>query len=168
MHTVRLATVLDVTRIAEIHIASWRKAYAGIVPQDFLDAMDVEERKARWTRSFLRTTCTLIVAEVDNNVVGFCDSGKNRDADLPETTAELYTIYLDPEVWGQGLGAELWKAASQMLTDQGFTSASVWVIADNARAIRFYEQMSFVFDGTSKVITLAGADLQEVRMICIL
>jgi hypothetical protein len=45
---VRDATPGDVYRVAEIHIASWRDTYQGIVPQAFLDSMDLDERAIRF------------------------------------------------------------------------------------------------------------------------
>jgi GNAT superfamily N-acetyltransferase len=49
---VRAATIADAGPIARVHIASWRAAYVGLIPQDFLDAMDVEDRRLRWEGIF--------------------------------------------------------------------------------------------------------------------
>ena len=42
--TIRRATVDDADAIATVHIASWRGAYAGIVPDAFLASLDVAAR----------------------------------------------------------------------------------------------------------------------------
>ena len=49
--TVRDATVDDAHAIAEVHVASWRWAYRGQVPEAILDALSVEDREAMWRRS---------------------------------------------------------------------------------------------------------------------
>ena len=39
---IRLATLEDARKIAEIQVASWQVAYRGILPDEFLDQMNVE------------------------------------------------------------------------------------------------------------------------------
>jgi L-amino acid N-acyltransferase YncA len=165
---VRDATLGDVYRVAEIHIASWRDTYHGIVPQAFLDSMDLDERTQRWTRSFDRTTCKLIVAEIDAVIVGWCYFGVCRDTDVVVHTAELWAIYIDPLAKNQGIGSALWTAAKESLLDQGYLHSIVWVLKENERAIRFYSKMGFVSDGFQKSISIDDAALQELRMTTVL
>ncbi|GAA3038160.1 hypothetical protein GCM10020000_15370 [Streptomyces olivoverticillatus] len=40
-------TEADVDTVAEIRVRGWQAAYAGLMPQAFLDAMSVTEEKAR-------------------------------------------------------------------------------------------------------------------------
>ena len=42
--TIRIAEVTDAPAIAEVHVLSWQEAYAGIVPADYLAALDPQER----------------------------------------------------------------------------------------------------------------------------
>ena len=46
--TVRGATADDARAIAEVHVASWRWAYRGQVPDRILDELSVDEREAIW------------------------------------------------------------------------------------------------------------------------
>jgi len=52
MHTeampIRRATVDDVRAIAEVHVASWRAAYRGQLPDDVLAGLSVERRADMW------------------------------------------------------------------------------------------------------------------------
>ena len=43
---IRLATLADARAIAELHVASWRAAYVGILPPAYLEGLSVEEREA--------------------------------------------------------------------------------------------------------------------------
>jgi ribosomal protein S18 acetylase RimI-like enzyme len=67
--------------------------------------------------------------------------------------------------WSTGLGRALWLAARAELRKAGFHSASLWVLADNARAIRFYRAAGFVAEGASQRITRGGAQLEELRYV---
>src|SRR5881396_2752599 len=42
--TYRAATIDDVPAVARVHVESWQRSFAGIVPQDFLNKMSVEIR----------------------------------------------------------------------------------------------------------------------------
>jgi len=44
---IRQATEEDARQIADIVVEDWKKAYRGIIDQDYLDSMSVEERYSR-------------------------------------------------------------------------------------------------------------------------
>jgi GNAT superfamily N-acetyltransferase len=46
--TIRRATAADARAIAGVHVASWRVGYRGLVSQQKLDRLDVDEREQRW------------------------------------------------------------------------------------------------------------------------
>ena len=47
-YEVRPATLRDAKAIAEVHVASARAAYAGILPEDQLSALAPSTREAKW------------------------------------------------------------------------------------------------------------------------
>ena len=165
--TVRVATVEDAEQIAAVHIQSWQGAYRGLLPDDFLDNLSVERRITQW-QSILADPANIVpVYEDDERVVGFVSYGRCRDEDLDQDkTGEIYAIYLLPDQWGKGFGAALMKEGLARLEKQGYESVSLWVLAGNERAIRFYEQFDFRPDGTTKVESRPGGiELHEVRYV---
>jgi hypothetical protein len=54
-------------------------------------------------------------------------------------------------------------AACARLRDQGLTRASLWVIAGNSRARRFYEAGGWIFDGATRTDTVGATVIEEVR-----
>ncbi|WP_156759003.1 hypothetical protein [Microbacterium karelineae] len=40
----------DAATIADVHVRTWRHAYRGLMPQEFLDGIDVAARAERWER----------------------------------------------------------------------------------------------------------------------
>ena len=159
--TVRPATVDDARAIAEVHVASWQAAYRGLLPQEYLDGISVEQRAARRRESLANGHGTTLVAVDSGTVVGFAVTGRSRDEDADDSVGELYALYLRPDVWGVGAGAQLHDAALRSLA--GFGSNTLWVLDTNARARRFYERHGWQPDGVTKLDDRMGVDLSEVR-----
>jgi len=93
----------------------------------------------------------VFVAEADGAVGGFVSAGPSRDRDL-EGEGEIYAIYVQPELWGRGIGRALIDAAEQELRELGFAEAGLWVLEDNTRARRFYERRGWRENGESRVV----------------
>jgi GNAT superfamily N-acetyltransferase len=147
--SIRPATSADATAIATVHVAAWQAAYDGLLPADFLAAQSVERRAALWTQ-LLDIDGGVIVAEIDNEIVGFANVGRCRDEDALDSDGELYAIYLSPTRWSTGVGHALHEGAIGMLAEAGYSRASLWVLDNNARAIQFYERHGWRADGLTK------------------
>ena len=162
MTTVRRARVEDAHAIASVWVESWRDAYRGIVPDDYLDSIDVErwaDRQRRY-RGEPHGNATTFVAEVDGCIAGWTSSGLNRDPSLP-FEGELYTLYISPEYQRRGIGRRLMGVAAKSLVEAGIASMLLWVLADNWNARRFYEAAGGRVAGEQNV-TIGGASLREV------
>jgi ribosomal protein S18 acetylase RimI-like enzyme len=168
--SVRAALPGDAAAIARIHVAAWQAAYAGLIDAAFLAALSVAQREAWWSGAIAKGSPELLVAHgEDGALAGWVALGDCRDAGAPATRGEVWAIYVDPARWGQGAGRLLWQYARARLIAQGRTEASLWVLAANQRAIRFYAAQGFVPDpGSARTITVAGAPLEEVRQVCLL
>ncbi len=163
--SVRAATVKDAAHIATVHIRSWQAAYRGLVPQDYLDALDVSRRTESWQRALHATDWSkggVVVAVPGPDLLGFAGFGPSRDED--ETgVGEIRQIYLLPEAWGKGFGQRLMYAAVRRLAAADYAQATLWALATNARARRFYEKSGWVLDGAAKSDDLSGYQLNQVR-----
>ncbi|GHG50269.1 N-acetyltransferase [Flavimobilis marinus] len=161
--TIRTATVADAADIAQVHVASWREAYAGIVPADYLAALDAEERRALWERALARGEITTWLAVVDSRTVGFATLGPRRDEDAEPGDLEIYAMYLDPEAWGRGVARDLMRHSLAEVPDGA--SLSLWVLGDNDRAQRFYRRHGFAPDGVERMEEYGDTYLVEVRYL---
>lgn len=159
--TIRRATTDDADTIARIHVASWREAYAGIVPETYLASIDEDVRGQRWRDILGQGGSQTWLAEVDRRTVGFASTGPCRDEDAEPGDQELYSIYLDPETWGRGVARELMRTVLAELPPG--TPMSLWVLADNERAQHFYRRHGFAPDGVEKLEELGGERFTEVR-----
>jgi GNAT superfamily N-acetyltransferase len=164
---IRAATVLDAARIAEVHVRSWQAAYRGHMPQDYLDGLDPVDRLPRWRQRLSDPDPAgneVLVADRPDGVCGFSSFGPTRDEDAePGQVAEVRAIYLMPGVTGTGVGRLLMTASVERLGDRGYRDVTLWVLAANARARRFYELAGFRPDGAVKADDDLGFRLEEVR-----
>lgn len=133
----RRAVAKDAREIAAVHDASWSNAYRGLVPHKALDKM-VRRRGERWWAEAIRRSTFVLVLEIGGRIAGYATLGRNRVRTLPHQ-GEIYELYLLPEYQGVGLGTRLFLAARSELARRGMKGAVVWVLADNERAISFYE-----------------------------
>ncbi|HFU3982638.1 TPA: N-acetyltransferase family protein [Streptococcus suis] len=143
---------------AYVHWKSWQEAYADLLPQEFLKNTYTLERCQDWA---VRYPQNILVALVDERVVGFACYGASSQEDLQEA-GELYALYVLSDYYGQKIGYQLIQAALEKL--QSYKQISLWVLEGNARAIAFYEKVGFRFDGVKKTVNL-GAERTEYRMI---
>lgn len=148
----------DIDELARVHVAVWREAYAGVMPADYLAALDparFAERRRELTAQ-RPSEQTLVARDVDGEIVGFAAFGPSRDDD-PVVPDELYAINLLARIHGSGLAGELLERAT------GGGPCTLWVVADNRRARRFYERHGFVDEGGRQEHHATGTP--EIRMI---
>ena len=154
----RLALGADADALARVQVDTWRVAYRGMLPDDYLDSLQVEPRIGRWRR-FLRDGATVHVADEAGEVVGFCSVGSSGD----EGWGEVFAIYVHPSRWDEGHGGELLEAGEGSLRDHGFSRALLWVLESNARAREFYERRGWSLGKPFRVEEIGGVQVGEVR-----
>ena len=165
---IRRALADDASGVAMVHVRSWQAAYRGLLPDHYLDQLDVERRRVGWLQTIADTdwprSGTLVAVEANANVVGFAHIGPARDEDVdPSMVGELAAIYASPDVWGSGVGRRLMAAAVNVLRDAGNAQAILWVLEGNDRAQRFYEIGGWQPDGAAKDVVIADVSLPELR-----
>lgn len=163
---VRPATVSDAEAIAGVHVASWRDAYVGLVPQDFLDGLDPTRRADGWQRILTSAEpprSGAFVADDGRRVVGFAHSCPSRDQGASPGTGELTAIYALSSAWGAGVGRALMSACVQSMSSAGFAIATLWVLDGNTRARHFYEAAGWTHDGEERTEQFPGLAVREVR-----
>jgi ribosomal protein S18 acetylase RimI-like enzyme len=165
-YLVRPASAKDAKAIAEIHVATWQAAYAGLMPAEFLASISVEKRLAFWREAIEFSEPQLMVATEEDQVIGFVGFDRSRDAGTKSSTGEIWAMYVVPAHWRQGVGLLLWDAAREGLKDEGCTHVTLWVLLRNERALGFYEHAAgFKRDMPSlKTVAFGSARLEEIRL----
>jgi L-amino acid N-acyltransferase YncA len=161
--SIRTARPEDAAGIARVHVDSWKRAYTGLIPQDFLDSLSYTDREGPWkhwlTHGLNGTYAWVAVTEQDE-VVGFTTVGPERDAD-PLYHGELYSLYLLPSVQRQGIGSRLVQTGAHQLVALGLNSMIIWVLEDNPARLFYAASGGIHLEDHRKEITIGGATLFE-------
>ncbi|GAA4705403.1 GNAT family N-acetyltransferase [Pseudonocardia yuanmonensis] len=165
MVEVRAAAPADAGAIARVVVDSWRRAYAGLLPDELLAGLSVEDRRRMW-RAVLDAAApgvAVLVAEdrAGPLVVGFVAA--RSDPDDPRH-GQLMALYVAPGAWRRGIGTMLHDAALDHLARRGVERATLWVLDGNERADAFYRARGWVPDGRRQVEEWLGGVLPEHAM----
>jgi GNAT superfamily N-acetyltransferase len=145
-----------------VHVDTWRAAYRGIVPDDYLEGLSYDESERLWQDAIEAGGCAF-VAEDGTGVFGFA-SGSPRERfsrELREYEGELKTLYVLPSRKGAGAGRQLVGAVARHFADRGVNSMLLWAFAENHAARGFYESLGGV-PVAEDSFELGGAWLSEV------
>jgi ribosomal protein S18 acetylase RimI-like enzyme len=141
MIKIRPATYADSEALAKIQVDSYRSAYAGILPQSYLDAFTYEEQTQNWRDLLVQPQdYILLVAETENGeIVGYA-LGHAGETQISPYDSELDALHVRRSDQGQGSGRALIAAMAHSLAEAGAVSLMLWVLKQNpARAL--YERL---------------------------
>ncbi len=143
--------------LAACHIACWREAYRGLVPDHVLAAFDLDRRADQWDRIQEKNPGVPTLAVRGAEVIGFAATGDSRD-DSPPTPRELNAMYVRAAWYGTGVAQALMRAVLDPTV-----VTSLWVFEENPRAQAFYRKHGFELDGVRRAERFTPTI--EVRMI---
>ncbi|MBT4791093.1 MAG: GNAT family N-acetyltransferase [Halobacteriovoraceae bacterium] len=161
--TIRAATIEDAAEIANVHINSWREAYKGLLPQDFLDKRPLyfKNRYELWKRVTAdENQVTFVAQSNDNGVVGFINGTNARDADFKDY-CEVWSFYLLQDYHKQGIGYNLLYTYFLEHKVKGYSKAYLWVLDKNP-TIKFYERTGAKLGEQVKHVDIAGIKSKEL------
>jgi ribosomal protein S18 acetylase RimI-like enzyme len=163
---VRAARPEDGRAMAEVHVAAWRAAYAGIMSDGFLGGLNEDTSARRWAATLAgpHPSVSYLVAESDGRVVGIGAAGAPRQ-EVPDGVGELWMINLHPRWWRRGLGTLLHDGLMAELAAFGYLSAYLWVAQGNDRARAFYRAKDWRPDGERRVDDRAEPPIPELRYV---
>ena len=189
--TIRPAVPNDAQAVARIRVLGWRFAYQGLVPQGYLDSLNVAEDTERMCGYLSQLPQNLppnnlasvqgssddekrsfMLAARGDAVLGFCcfsatpDKIDRAERAIPGETinGRLHSLYIDPDTLGQGVGHALMSHALSTFAAWGCERANLWVLEGNSRAISFYERQGWHRTGATKVDRSFGLCLVEHEM----
>lgn len=136
--------------MAKVHIGSWRETYPGLLPEAMLARLSIANEAIRWQRMLERPGAwggaIAFIADQDGLVVGYGSCGEQRAQLLRDRglTGEIAELYVLRSAQRQGAGSGLMKAMAAVLLERGHLGVSLWVLAQNGPARRFYERLGGV------------------------
>ena len=151
---IREADARDRDAIAALHLASWRDAYRGVLPDGFLDGALADELGALWTGRDLERTVTL-VSDATDGLDGFACCLTDRSVPYVDN------LHVRPARRGGGTGAALMQALFARLRGAGHGMADLTVLEGNVRARAFYRRQGGI-EGGARAAMLVGHPIREV------
>ena len=181
MICIRRARPDDAAGIGAVHVAAWRSAYAGLLPDAYLTNLSAVRHAAQYGRGIAdrREGHAIFVAvasgadaprnremggESDQEagmVVGFTSGGRARRPRMAE--GEVETLYLLDDYRERGIGRRLMRAMAAHLAAVGCRSVNVWVLQSNPSSW-FYRHLGGKLVAR-EIIRFAGMDLPQMAFM---
>ena len=151
----------DLRRVSEIVVESWKTAYRGIVADEYLESLTVDQNYQKRLNDY--TDGGFVVAEINNEVVGFCRYRfENAYEDkFPDVDCELCALYVKSAYKGNGVGKKIINYVMNDFKEKGYKKMILWCFKDNYPARMFYEKMGGIY-GSEGIITRGEKDYKEV------
>jgi GNAT superfamily N-acetyltransferase len=161
--SMRMAVAADAKAIAWLHAASWKAAYRGILPGEYLDAAVDSDRQSYWQAAFaaMRGGDFVVLAEVSGQLIGFA-AVMVRPIDGYD--AILEGLHVEPTWRGRGAGTAIMAEVAAALRLAGGNSLFLWLLDGNARGEHFYLRIGGrrADRGFARV---AGEDVPQTRIV---
>ena len=151
----------DIPEVVNIQIDGWRASYKGMIDDEYLENMNVENKIKMREKDYKENR--FIVAEINNEIVGFCRYTDNMEKtpETPEVDCELRALYVKPELKHNGIGKKMFQYAVNEFKNMGKTKMVLWCLKDNVLARKFYEKMGGKII-KERLIHIGNRDYEEV------
>lgn len=150
---IREGSINDAPSIAKVTVDTWKTAYRGIIPDQYLNNLSYEDREKGW-REFPFCNSFIFVAEDETqNIIGFAAAGPERSSN-PVYTGEVYAIYIYESYHNKGIGSMLIYSVMKRFEQLGVYSVLIWVLSDSSYR-RFYERIGG-HEVDSKLLEMEG------------
>lgn len=154
----------DLRAVAEIAVNGWKTAYKGIIDDDFLDNLSIEDNYKKRLNDY--TENGFIVAELNNEILGFCRyrSGNYYKEAHPNIDCEITALYVKTEYKRNSIGRKLVNSVIDEFKKNEYSKMILWCLKDNYPSRAFYEKMGGIYCGEN-VIERGNKEYKEVGFI---
>jgi ribosomal protein S18 acetylase RimI-like enzyme len=171
---VRAARAADASGLARVQVASWRSAFAGLVPDAVIAELTSEEAVSqfaeRWREAISAPPTSKHRVHVavekpgEPEILGFAAAGPATDEDLwPGTDGELYELHVIPSVAAEGHDQRLLHAVADTFAEDGFSTGYTWALAGDEARVEFLEAAGWAPDGSRASLDM-GVKVPVVRL----
>ena len=147
----------DLFAVSRVYEESWREAYRGLLPQEYLNSIPL----GKWVPYLEQAGRESLLLLKGEKIVGTASCCASRTPELAGW-GEIVFLYLLPEYWGNGWGKALLSAAVKQLESMGYRDLFLWVLEGNQRARAFYECMGFRPSGAYTEDEIGGMPVRTI------
>ncbi|GAA0662699.1 GNAT family N-acetyltransferase [Natronoarchaeum mannanilyticum] len=130
---VRPATADDLAALRGVARRAWEAAYADTFDPATIDELLERGYADEVLEELVDADNAALLVAVDEDVIGYAGA-----VEADEEPAADLNVYVDPDRWGQGVGAQLLEATRERLADSGVERVSDYVLAENEVGNAFY------------------------------
>lgn len=161
---IRIANIQDAISMSIIHANSWKKAYKGLLSDEYLNGI----KDTRWigmiTKGLKDGTMNAWVATIEDKIIACTCVGNSRYQGY-EGQLELISIYVLPEYWNSGIGSLILSEVMEYALSNNYLEVGLWVLDGNSQAMSFYEKNGFIYNGDTISCIIGGKLITERRYI---
>ncbi|MGH3444694.1 MAG: GNAT family N-acetyltransferase [Nocardioidaceae bacterium] len=167
--SVRVAWSADAPAIADVQIGAWREQYAGLLPEDLLEALDPESFTHTWAEALDKPRDArnrVLVALERVTVRGFAVTGPADDPDCdPVIDGEVIELSVAGDHTRAGHGSRLLQACADTLRADRFTRAVTWLTSTDDVRRGFFAEAGWAPDGGHRELDLHGDGSVRVKQV---
>lgn len=126
----------DAPWIARVQVETWQSAYRGLIPQEYINTLDVSKKTEQWQKKIILNWELILIAVYNGKVVWFITWWESRDK--IEYDWEIRAFYVLEECQWKWIGTQLFDAMGKEFKQLWFKSFYLWVL-HNWPAREFYE-----------------------------
>ena len=135
---IREANAEDIEPIASLYVMNWKKTYVGLLPDNFLNGLTVNEGIKKWQEYLNKEKHRIFVAYENEKILGF--SACKEDKEL-KNCLYLYSLHVSETSRGKGVGTKLINTVGSYAYIKGYEHMSICIVKGNDNAKRIYEKM---------------------------
>jgi ribosomal protein S18 acetylase RimI-like enzyme len=158
----REATPEDAKSVQQIAHASWHSAYDHLIGEETVeDILEMWYNQDALTESLDRDEAPMFLAIATDEIIGFAQGGPSDDGPADAVIGRIYVL---PEYWGEGAGAQLLNRLFDTFQAAGHESVWLSVMAGNEVGRSFYDKHGFEVH-EERTIELAGEEVDDVVLV---
>lgn len=162
MIEIKRAAPQDAIIISRIYAATWKEAYIGMVPQEYLDQLP----ETHWVDSFHEwIRLDRFRADIlyqDALPIGAVAYGRTPEK-MSAGWGEIQSLYVLPAYQKMGFGKILIEYAMQELKKLEYKHCYVWVLDENQNARDFYHHLGFKMTEETITVKILEKELTDYK-----
>lgn len=160
-YNIRLANESDAVAIASIGYNAWQDTYKEMIPNEFLESIDLYQQVKQCEKKLKEGAEILIATNERNLPIGYCSFGLSADLLYPKEL-EIYSLYVSKDFRSKGLGGILLFEVERRMSS--LRPILVRVLKENKRARKFFEQNGYKYiSGRDGVFRNVAPDVAYVK-----
>jgi len=151
----------DIKDVVKIQVTSWQNTYKGIIDDDFLDSMDINEITERREKDYHKGGFIVVIE--NNEIIGFSRYVDTNQftPEYDDVDCEIIALYVRLDKKHRGIGKRMFNYIVKELKQKDKKRMIIWCLKENYPSRKFYEAMGGNIKGEHN-INFGGKEYPEV------